>query len=338
MKRLAIVLLIAACLVVGCAVAGESLETRAQDGDESDTLGSLQLIDDYPLYTMTYYGSYALDDSAALVLEPSTGPAWGCSLFAAFGGEETLYGRNFDWRYSPALLLFTDPPDGYASVSLVDIAYLGFSSPDDARTILDLPLSEREALLYAPYLPFDGMNEYGLTVGMAAVEPGYMTPDPDKPTVDSLVIIRLALDGARTVDEALAIFESYSIDMGSGPPIHYLIADREGNAALVEFYQGEMHVTYNDTNWHAATNFIRVSTDEPLRMCSRYRAVVERLTETDGALDASEALDLLASISQGGSHPTQWSVVYGMDTGTVDVVMNRQYETVYSFYFPLAEE
>ena len=35
-----------------------------------------------------------------------------------------VYGRNFDWQYSPALLLFTNPPDGYASVSMVDIEYL----------------------------------------------------------------------------------------------------------------------------------------------------------------------------------------------------------------------
>ena len=56
-------------------------------------------------------------------------PPGRCSLFAALGDPENrLFGRNFDWRYSPALLLFTDRPagGGYASVSMVDIAYLGF--------------------------------------------------------------------------------------------------------------------------------------------------------------------------------------------------------------------
>jgi hypothetical protein len=41
--------------------------------------------------------------------------------FAAIGDEEqNLYGRNFDWQFSPAVLLFTDPPDGtprYRSIS-----------------------------------------------------------------------------------------------------------------------------------------------------------------------------------------------------------------------------
>ncbi len=30
---------------------------------------------------------------------------------------------------------------------------------------------------------------------------------------------------SRTVDEALAILEKYNILWGSGPPLHYLIAD-----------------------------------------------------------------------------------------------------------------
>ena len=64
-----------------------------------------------------------------------------------------LYGRNFDWQYSPALLLFTDPPDGYASVSMVDIAYLGFDGKK-AGTVTDLSLTERARLLFAPSWPF----------------------------------------------------------------------------------------------------------------------------------------------------------------------------------------
>jgi len=34
--------------------------------------------------------------------------AWACSLFAGLGDvEQRLYGRNFDWDHSPAVLLFT---------------------------------------------------------------------------------------------------------------------------------------------------------------------------------------------------------------------------------------
>jgi hypothetical protein len=111
------------------------------------TLASLQKIDGYPLYTMQYFGSYEQDIaiveaagrlahggvSGETAASGDLQPAWACSLFAAFADPgSAVYGRNFDWTYSPAVLLFTHPPDGYASVSMVDIAYLGFSSPRSA--------------------------------------------------------------------------------------------------------------------------------------------------------------------------------------------------------------
>ena len=93
-------------------------------------------------------------------------------MFASLGDSENrLYGRNLQADPGPGLLLFTDPPDGYASVSMVDIEYLGFSSSDVSH-LADLPLEERQALLNAPRIPFDGMNEHGLAIGMAALITG----------------------------------------------------------------------------------------------------------------------------------------------------------------------
>src|SRR5512136_950163 len=195
---------------------------------EVATLSSLEKVDDFPLYTMHYYGSSEPGSSGSVgqqepakVQLPAT---WSCSLFVALGGADKFYGRNFDWVDSPALLLFTHPTNGYASVSMVDLAYLGFG--DKVNHLIELPLDQRQALLNAPALPFDGMNERGLVVGMAAVPDGNVRPDPNKETIDSLQVIRKMLDRAGTVDEAVAVVQQYNIDWGSGPPLHYLIADR----------------------------------------------------------------------------------------------------------------
>jgi hypothetical protein len=316
--------------------------------EEAATLGSLERVDGYPLYTMHYYGAYdqrvssaesgrwsVSVDLANLTLTASP-PAWACSLFAALGdADDMLYGRNFDWEYSPAVLLFADPPDGYASVSMVDIAYLGFGGAR-AATLTDLPPVERRALLDAPFLPFDGMNERGLVIGMAAVPPGQMQPDPDKETVGSLMVIRVMLDHASTVDEAVAILQAYNVDMEGGPPIHYLIAAPSGRSVLVEFYQGEMVVIPNETVWHLATNFLRASVGESMEgTCWRYDRLSQRLTDAGGRITAQDAIDLLAEVSQEG---TQWSVVYGMNTGDVSVTMGRQYDSPHTFHLGFASE
>lgn len=319
---------------------GEALQSEGLSESEIKTLASLRKVDEYPLYSMHYYGNYARSSGAleadGLAEEKrmmDSGwvfrPRWGCSLFAALGDEANMtFGRNFDWDFSPALLLYADPMDGYASVSMVDLAYFGFTGEQSSK-ILDMPLAERAALLETPRLPFDGMNEHGLVVGMAAVPEGNMTQDPGKPTIGSIEVIREMLDHARDVEQAIRIFESHNIDMAGGPPIHYLIADASGQSALIEFYQGERIVLRNHRPWHLATNFLRASMDESSSgACWRYDRIESKLLETGGMLTAREALELLQSVSQDG---TQWSVVYGISTREVQVVMGRAFARVYTF-------
>ena len=299
--------------------------------DQVATLQSLVQVDDYPLYTMHYQGTYAqVDEKVGGVPRAAGNSGWACSLFAALAeGGERVYGRNFDWEFSPALLLFTSPPGAYASVSLVDIAYLGFSG-QRALSIAELPLNKRRPLLETPLWPFDGLNEKGLAVGMAAVTSGDVEFDPSLETVDSLSIIRLMLDQAATVDEALQLMQSYNVDFAGGPPLHYLLADRSGRAILVEYYRGEMQILPNDEPWHAATNFLLASAgDEPAGHCARYDLIAGRLAETHGQLDFPQALDLLQAVSQAN---TQWSVVYGLTGGEIQVVPAGRWEHIYRFH------
>jgi hypothetical protein len=348
------------CFAIGCnspapalaptpvpttATALPTIENRQADlsDDVAATLNSLEKVNNYPLYTMHYSGAYIPKVSSGVRFEQlvrtrwlgltTSPPAWACSLFMAAGkAGDGLYGRNFDWEYSPAVLLFTDPPGGYASVSMVDLAYLGFGG-SKADKLTDLPLKERQTLLNAPFLPFDGMNEYGLTIGMAAVPETKMPYDPDKETISSLMIIREMLDHARNVDEAVVLLQSYNIDMGGGPPIHYLIADSAGRSALVEFDAGEMVIIATDKAWHLATNHLHNAADNTGQSgCWRYNKIYQRLADIGGQLATRDALDLLAEVSQDS---TQWSVVYSMKTGEINVAMGREYTGVQTFHLRL---
>ncbi len=307
---------------------------------ETATLNSLEQVDDHPLYTMRFFGPYPqqarsiefadLSRTGNMAAQESCQLNWGCSLFVALRDEANrLYGRNFDWRFSPALLLFTDPPDAYASVSMVDIQYLGFEG-NRSKNIASLPLEERRALLDAPFLPFDGMNEKGLVVGMAAVPEQKMPSDPQKKTIGELGAIREILDHAGTVDEAISILGNYNIDMSS-VPIHYLIASASGDSALVEFYQGALVVFRNETTWQVATNFLVASTNgESQGQCWRYDRINQSLKELEGQISQKDALHLLEDVAQDS---TQWSIVYHMTSGDVGIIMGRKYSgTIHAFH------
>jgi hypothetical protein len=293
--------------------------------EEVTTLKSLEKLDDHPFYVMHYAGDYKYPQIGSTLPEKMD---IACSLFVTLGeGGEKFYGRNFDWSLSPALLLFTDPTDGYASVSMVDLEFLGIR-PEDSKNLTDLPLVERRPS--GNHVPFDGMNVYGLTVGMAAVPGDYHDHapyDPSKPSIGSIGIMRQILDHARNVDEAVAIFEQYNINFSGGPLIHYLIADPDGNAMLIEMYQGEMILLPNEEPWHVATNHFRCVAKGD-GGCTRYHTLLERLTEVNGQLDAASATQLLSQVKQ---DITQWSVVYDMTHGEINVALGGDFTHVYTF-------
>jgi predicted choloylglycine hydrolase len=172
------------------------------------------------------------------------------------------------------------------------------------------------------------MNEHGLAVGMMAVPHGEGGNDPGKPTLGELGVIRLLLDNARSVDEALALLDGYNVDFGSGPPIHYLIADRSGAAAVVELIGDQKLVTRNSDPWLVSTNFL-IAEEKPDgadSSCSRYNHAYTQLEAADGKINPAKAMSILSKVSQNGDYPTIWSVVYDLKRGIIQVAIRRDYE------------
>ncbi len=303
--RRGVAVLLGLFALTGCTTPPAPLTGAAPDA----SFATLRQLDDHPLWTMRYAGGY---DRLKEITTPTPTAPFGCSLFATNDPADPLFARNFDWDPSPALLLFTQPPDGYASVSMVDLSYLG---------VEELP-ADRDRLADAPLLPFDGMNAEGLAIGLAAVPDARAGAQPSRPTVGGVRIIRLVLDEAATIDEAVAVFRSHNIDFSDGPPLHYLIADATGKSVVVEFVDGEV-VTQPA---QAAVNFTMTGTDEATRLAdTRYRAATSGL---DKAMNWRGALDLLSDVRQ---HHTQWSVVYGLKTGRIHVATDKNYERVHDF-------
>ncbi len=359
-------ILITLCGILAVALAVSALVLR----DPLRTLAGIEKVDEHPLYTMRYYGGYGFlpqtqdelmryyrlfggeaeeKDHAALeevirrinpeylgdirpLLQLACAvpePELGCSLFAAFGdGHKPVYGRNFDWHFSPAVIIYTDPPHGYASVSMVDVAYLGIG--DDVLD-RDLTWRERLRLLACPIMPFDGVNDQGVAAAIAAVHESPTPYDPKKRTVTSVVALRLMLDNASTTDEAVEVLRELNVAFEPGPQIHYLIADKTGNAAVVEFLDGKMSVLPNTENWHAATNFYLTGADKSKKAeCWRYTRLEQALQDAKGDLKCEEAVKLLQEVSQ---ESTQWSVAYDLDNALTHVVMGRRYTHVHRLSF-----
>jgi hypothetical protein len=317
-------------LAIAAALAGALLACGGgQPSSGPDALAAvsrLVKVHDYPMYLLDYQGDYGLDsrlrigDLRVPVSRAPRTTAWACTAFAAFGdASRPLVGRSFDWRDHAAILVRTDPSDGYASVTMVDPTYMGFGTEDITR----LPASARQPLLDAPFLPADGLNEHGLAMALLAVPQARAPSVAGQPTVGPLLMIRLVLDRSRSVSEALSLLGRTNLQVGD-PPVHFFLADTTGQAAVVEYVDGAIVVTPNERPWLAVTNFVVAGTSPEARpsLCRRYRAAVEALSGCEGRMAPPEALALLSAVSQPN---TMWSVVYELSTGAVTVAAGRDF-------------
>jgi hypothetical protein len=318
----ALVVAAAAAALVACSGGGQP----SAGSDPLAAVSRLERVHDYPMYLLDYQGDYRLEERLRIggLGEPASRatetPAWACTAFAAFGdAARPLVGRSFDWQHHAAILVRTSPSDGYASTSMLDPAYMGFGTEDITR----LPASARRPLLEAPFLPVDGSNEHGVAMALLAVPQARAPYVAGRASLGALLMIRLVLDRSRTVSDALSLLGLYNLQVGD-PPVHFFLADATGQAAIVEYVDGEIVVTPNDRPWLVVTNFVVAGTSPEARpsLCSRYRTASESLAGCEGRMGPPQALSLLSAVSQPS---TMWSVVYELASGRVTVAAGRDF-------------
>lgn len=235
----------------------------------------------------------------------------GCSVLSAYGADGFhLWGRNYDWTGSVPIIVRHVPREGYASLSTCDFQNITGSS----QTLPEGMMNEMLAVA-ALYVPLDGVNAAGLCVADLEVNEGGM-PDPDteKPDLTVTTAIRLLLDRAGTVDEALALLEQYDVHPSGGISHHLAISDAERSVA-VEFTEDGFTVVDTPvvTNFNLANGDTSAGGESAQQ---RYEILEARLKQ--GISTPKQVQDALAAAAQpDGQWTTQWSMVYGQNESYV---------------------
>jgi len=315
----------------GC---GKELDPISPENQTYKTFcGIATQIDDYPLFTLNYSSDYEFDEYLQTGEIPlftshnSNNKNFSCTCFSAFGEDNRLFGRNYDWSApSTYFILFTNPPNGYSSVSTVDLSFFNYNQ-NKSPAFSD----NQNTLRTLPYNPFDGMNEMGVAIGMNALDEAQSPYDPSKVTIGELQLIRLVLDYASSTREAITLIQQYNIRM-ENPPIHYLIADSSGHSVIIEFVNGRMEIIDNSNPWQVTTNFVITGLiNQQNAPCWRYKSACETLSNNKGILSENEALNLLQEVSVS---ITRWSTVFNLKSGKLQIATGRDYENLHHFTIP----
>src|SRR6185503_2829789 len=187
---------------------------------------------------------------------------------------------------------------------------------------------------YGKEFPTGGMNENGLVVELMWLDDTKYPANDSRPAVGVLQWIQYQLDNCLTIDEVIASDKKIRISPTGTTPLHYLIADANGNAATIEFLNGKMVVHKgNDLSLPVLTNNIYDESVRSFKNSASYgNNSLERFNEACKMITALNAgsstrpvidyaFDILDEVSQGSY--TKWSIVYDLTNKTIQFKTNR---------------
>ncbi len=365
--------------------------------NEISTLASIEMLVDAneenksgPVYIMDVKGDYYFDEFIAqggvtndgeliqFIVDNITkgivpikidAPDIACSSFTSVDENGKRYfGRNYDFSTTTGMIVRTNPGNGrYASISSVDLQFLGIKDGAPIDGMMQKLIS-----LASTYAPLDGINEAGVSCGIymsyqgkedEVVATNQMT---DKPDLTSTTMLRMILDYAGSVDEAVELVKKYDLHDSANTSFHYMVADSTGKSAILEWVNAtdetdtdgtkrELKVYYNtddtilgeteDANkFQYITNFIVTpdyySDEKDMKGLDRYNAIESKInpdgSNTEGIISAETAMDVLELVgrrkwdaSNGESDKntiTVWSALYNLTDKTVTWVSNEEFD------------
>lgn len=260
------------------------------------------------------------------------GDVFGCSTVAVRNATgDALFGRNFDWQNCEAMVVESHPETGYASFSTVNMDFI----TQNASGMVGMALNFDEVkTLAALYAPLDGMNEAGLAVSVNMIQDSaVIDQNTDKPDITTTTAIRLLLDKAGDVEEALALLEQYDLHASMGMVVHFAIADAAGRSVVVEYVDNEMAVTETPV----VTNFYLAEGDKQSvgtqQSHERYEILTDLINQTS-QLEMEEVRDALDSVSKDNFEEfasTEWSIVMNLSAGEARYYHRENYSQNYTF-------
>lgn len=117
----------------------------------------------------------------------------------------------------------------------MDLQFLGLDSTKDVTTF-----GQKILTLAAPFAPLDGVNDAGVACGIFMSYQGgekvaATNQQTDKPDLTSTTMLRMILDYADSVEEAVELVEKYDLHDSAKTSFHYMIADSTGKSAILEW-------------------------------------------------------------------------------------------------------
>lgn len=305
-----------------------------------------------------------------------TPPEVSCSAFTAINKENghRFFGRNYDLEETSSMLISVKKSKHrHASISSVDLKFIGLKD-GNIKGIF------KKCLSFASiFVPLDGVNDAGVSCGIFMSYQGSdekIVPtnqnEKGKLNLTSTIMLRTILDKASSTLEAIKIIENSNLHDSGNTSFHYMIADKNGNNAIVEYVnetfgkdldgtkrklriytninKGELGELENNNDFMVISNFILTKDyyfkEEDKKGLDRYKFMYEFINKDgrnkEGFLSKNDAIDLLKILdrrdwnkkhNQSIYRITPWSALYDLTDSNVIRIPNEEFDDPSKFVY-----
>ncbi|HXT22260.1 MAG TPA: linear amide C-N hydrolase, partial [Thermoanaerobaculia bacterium] len=166
--------------------------------------------------------------AGAVALLIGVAPGLACTTFVLRDGGMVLFGKNYDWSLGDGLLVVN--PRGLVRTAIV--------GPGVRAATWTARFGSVTFNQYGVASPSGGINEAGLAIELMWLDEARYPDADQRPVVGNLEWIQYQLDRHATVGEVIA--SDVEVRIADNAPLHYLVADKSGDVAVVEFLGGRM--------------------------------------------------------------------------------------------------
>ncbi len=255
--------------------------------------------------------------SLLILLILTTNSALSCTTFSFSDHKgNVVFGRNFDF---PA-------GEGHIHFNQRNVKKVSFVQPPEKTFEWISKYGSITFNQMGKEFPYGGMNEAGLVIEQMWLEQAEYPQSDKRFGFTELQWIQYQLDNAATVKEVIDSDTLIRISYTSLAPLHFLVADAEGNVATIEYLSGKMIVHQGESlpypvlsncTYEHSLNYIENSDKKEqeqfdnwtVNSSGRFKTaalLIDNFSEEKNIINYS--FDILDSVSQ--DKGTQWSIVY----------------------------
>lgn len=240
-----------------------------------------------------------------------------------------VFGRNYDFPIA----------SGHIQINFRDMCKTAFIQPPEKPLSW---VSEYGSISFnqaGREFPYGGMNEAGLVIEQMWLQETDYPDDDQRFGLSMLQWIQYQLDCSSSVQEVIDSDGMVRISYTSTAPLHFLVSDAFGDAATIEYLDGEMTIHHNQTLPHPV--LANCTYDHSLEYkrnleqmedihynewtvnssgrFAKAASLIEEYTEENEIVDYS--FDILKEVAQGDF--TQWSIVYDISNKMIHFKSNE---------------